>query len=102
MEIQIRPCSGAKPSYLLFCLKHFPQHVLPNSLYFFFLWLIDDKEDKNDPGDMTMMMMVIRMMMMMVMMMMMMMMVIRLVRASEDSNLCSCGSKLKRGEGPFE
>ena len=36
VEIQIRPCSGAKPSYLLFCLKHFPQHVLPNSLYFFF------------------------------------------------------------------
>ena len=68
---------------------------------FLFLWLIDDKEDKNDPGDMTMMMMVIRMMMMVVMMMMMMM-VIRLVRASEDSNLCSCGSKLKRGEGPFE
>ena len=50
-----------------------------------------------------MMMMVIRMMMMVVMMMMMMMMmVIRLVRASEDSNVCSCGWKLKRGEGPFE
>ena len=52
------------------------------------------------------MMIMIRMMMMMVMMvmMMMMMMVIRLVRASvcEDSNLCSCGWKLKRGEGPFE